>query len=473
MTTAIVWFKHDLRLGDNPALFHACNHYDYVIPVFIRDESNHFIAMPDSASNVWLHYSLQYLDKSLQKKDSNLTLRNGHTQECLIQLVKETNADAVFWNRSYDADSIARDKEIKAILSQSVAVKSFNASLLNEPWEVLKQDDTPYRVFTSYWNKVKSVYEVEAPLPEPQTIRAPEQFPDSAGLEQLELLPNIDWHQSMMSHWHVGEIAANNRLSEFLANAMSDYKIARDHPAVDGCSKLSPHLRFGEISPRQIYYQTKTFLDQHPLSSVGAEHFLSELGWREFAYQLLFHLPHTVDQSLDLRFHYFNWAENYEKQLQRWKQGMTGFPMIDAGMRQLWQTGWMHNRVRMIVASFLTKNLLIPWQEGAKWFEHTLVDADLASNTMGWQWVAGCGVDAAPYFRIFNPILQSERFDAEGDYIRTWVPELGHLDNKTIHLPKESVAAYPEPMVDLKATRKRALDYFSDISKLPKKPPNQ
>jgi deoxyribodipyrimidine photo-lyase len=274
--------------------------------------------------------------------------------------------------------------------------------------------------------------------------------PESLPLETLALLPRIRWDTGMMAHWQVGEEAAMQKLHEFLPTHGGAYKEVRNFPAQPGTARLSPHLHFGEISPRQAVYHTERHLAEQPGAENGLRHFMQEIGWREFAYYLLYHFPHTVERALDARFDHFPWADDYTDVLERWQRGQTGFPIIDAGMRELWQTGWMHNRVRMIVASLLTKNLLVPWQVGEQWFRDTLVDADLASNVLGWQWVAGCGADAAPYFRIFNPTLQGQTFDPDGEYIRRWIPELQTRD-------------YPSPIVDLKASRERALAKFSQI----------
>ncbi len=461
----LVWFRQDLRLADNPALYHACRN-GTVIPVFIDDPLPTSISQLGSASRVWLHHSLQALDHELQSSGSRLILRHGPALEVLQHLLTETGATRIYWNRLYDPASLQRDKYIKEVLQSCCEIRSFNASLLNEPWEVLKTDNTPYKVFTPYWQAMLK-HGIQHPLlPAPQQLTSPEKMPESLPLASLGLLPSIRWDVGMMDHWRVGEAAAMQKLLNFLTENGANYQDSRDFPSRQGTSKLSPHLHFGEISPRQVIWFAEQCLADHPASGHGVHHFIREIGWREFAWYLLYHYPHTVNQALDERFHHFPWAENYDEALERWQHGMTGYPIIDAGMRELWQTGWMHNRVRMIVASLLTKNLLIPWQSGENWFRDTLVDADLASNVLGWQWTAGCGADAAPYFRIFNPILQSQKFDPEGDYIRRWVPELLGQSNKQIHLPQEQgdgLKNYPLPMVDLKTSRERALVMFEKI----------
>ncbi|WML88981.1 cryptochrome/photolyase family protein [Thiothrix subterranea] len=475
MTIAIVWLRQDLRLADNPALYQACRTCEQVIPVFIDDPLPSSISQLGAASRVWLHHSLQALDTHLQTLGNRLILRKGAALPVLQQLIASTGATHVYWNRVYDPASLARDKHIKETLKQTCEVHSFNASLLNEPWEVLKADGTPYKVFTPFWKAMLKHGIQQLPLPMPERMVAPANLPDSLPVDALGLLPTIRWDTEMMTHWQVGEAAAMQKLLAFLPQG-ADYKEARNLPAQTGTARLSPHLHFGEISPRQAVYHTEHYLQNHPEADGGLRHFLQEIGWREFSYHLLYHFPHTQERALDARFDAFPWAEDYAAVLSRWQQGQTGFPIIDAGMRELWQTGWMHNRVRMIVASLLTKNLLVPWQVGEQWFRDTLVDADLASNVFGWQWTAGCGADAAPYFRIFNPILQSQKFDPEGEYIRRWVPELHARDNKQVHLPRElgdGLRDYPLPIVDLKASRKRALMLFncSDPDEEPHPPP--
>lgn len=467
MSTAIVWLRQDLRLADNPALYHACRKCEHVIPVFIDDPLPTSISQLGAASKVWLHHSLQALDSSLQTHGYRLTLRHGAALDVLRELLNSTGATHLYWNRVYDPASLARDKHIKETLKSVCEVHSFNASLLNEPWEVLKADDTPYKVFTPFWKAMLKYGIQHLPLPMPEHIPTPANLPESLPLNALKLLPTIRWDTDMMAHWQVGEHAAMQALHNFLPNGAA-YKDDRNLPAQQGTARLSPHLHFGEISPRQAVYHTEQYLAEHPAAESGLRHFMQEIGWREFGYHLLYHFPHTVAQALDSRFDHFPWADDYDAVLQRWQRGQTGFPIIDAGMRELWQTGWMHNRVRMIVASLLTKNLLVPWQAGEQWFRDTLVDADLASNVFGWQWTAGCGADAAPYFRIFNPILQSQKFDPDGEYIRRWIPELQGRDNKQVHLPHElgdGLRDYPLPIVELGGSRERALAMFTQIKK--------
>ncbi len=482
MTKAIVWFRHDLRLSDNAALFNACNECDEVIPVFIDDSVDknmtQSVSAMGSASRVWLYHSLNSLDSDLKKENSVLILKQGKALTVLQELIKETKATHVFWNRCYEPEIRKRDEEIKTTLKENVEVQSFRGNLLLEPWEGLKNDGTPYRVFTPYWKALTKEYVVTKPLSAPSNIKKPSALPKSLELNDLGLLPSAPiprWDKKMMSHWQVGETAAHDKFLSFLEDGVINYKDRRDFPAIGGTSLLSAHLHFGEISPLQLFYIARDYETQNaqptgyehvsPLVENGIGHILRQVVWREFAHSLLYHFPHTVTDPLYEKYAAFEWESNKDH-LERWQRGMTGYPIIDAGMRQLYETGYMHNRVRMITSSFLCKNLLIHWHQGEAWFRDTLVDADLANNTLGWQWVAGCGADAAPYYRIFNPLLQSEKFDKKAEYIRRWVPELQELNDKDIHMPSVDQAkqcTYPEAIVDLKATRERALDRYKKL----------
>jgi len=486
MKRAIVWFRQDLRLSDNSALYTACNECDEIIPVFIDDSIDPDITQSTSAlgsaSRVWLHHSLKSLQADLKAQKSDLVFRQGKTFDELQKLIKETQATHVYWNRCYEPEIRTRDEKIKSTLAKSLTVKSFKGNLLLEPWEGLKGDGTPYRVFTPYWKALIKDFVITKPLSIPDDFKYPKlkDFPSPLIIDDLGLLPKApvpDWDKGMMSYWQVGEKAAHQRFLAFLEDGVVNYKERRDFPAIGGTSLLSPQLHFGEITPLQLFYIARDYETQnvqpkgyeHPDSLVenGIGHILRQAVWREFAHSLLFHYPQTVTKPLYEKYAAFKWREDKDG-LKRWQRGMTGFPIIDAGMRQLYTTGYMHNRVRMITSSFLCKNLLIHWHEGEAWFRDTLVDADLANNTLGWQWVAGCGADAAPYYRIFNPLLQSEKFDKQGEYIRRWIPELSDLSNKEIHSPSPEQAdkcGYPHRMVDLKATRERALDRFAELKK--------
>ena len=478
MTTKILWLRQDLRLSDNPALRAACKNTQNLLVVFIDDPLDQTLSSLGAASRVWLHHSLESLQQDLSKLGQRLLCFQGDSEAVLASLVQASGADLVCWNRCYDPVSMDRDIRIKSSLAKLTEVTSFNGLLIAEPWKGCKEDGTAYRVFTPYYRNLSRVLPLEPPLAAPRKLPV---MIDSERLRPIEgqihdvaglgLLPQSDWHEAMMSHWQTGERAARRQLKRFLASPVENYGVDRDIPSVQGTSALSPHLHFGEISPRQIAHELYKVRPEVVEKKTGAETFLKEVFWREFAYHLLYHFPDMVDQPLDKRFSKFPWPKTPADALSRWQQGRTGVPIVDAGMRQLWQSGWMHNRVRMIVASYLIKNLMIPWQQGERWFRDTLVDADLASNVMGWQWTAGCGADAAPYFRVFNPVLQGKKFDPEGHYVKAWVPELAALDRKSIHEPWElddterANLDYPHPMVDLKASRVRALEAFDSIKK--------
>ena len=472
--TALVWFRHDLRLADNRALCAALE-VSNVVPVYIWSQEEDDDWPLGGASRWWLHQSLTSLSNDLRKLGSRLILRQGNALECLQTLAQETGATSVFWSRRYEPFIIERDKEIKQSLQDDgLDVQSFNGGLLLEPWEIENKQGKPFQVFTPFWKNCLAREANHDPLPAPTTLPSPDAWPASDQLADWQLKPTIPWDVGMRETWSVGESAAHEQLQQFVAELMDEYKDQRDLMAVEGTSRLSPYLHFGEISPRQIWAEAKAAIASRKEESVGAKTFLSEVGWREFGYQLLYHFPETPTQALRENFRAFPWDNNSEN-LRRWQHGQTGYPVVDAAMRQLWHTGWMHNRARMIVASFLCKHLLIPWQRGAEWFWDTLVDADLASNTLGWQWTAGCGADAAPYFRIFNPITQGEKFDPKGNYIRHWVPELEKLPNKWLYqpwaAPDEVLAGagvtlgenYPHPIVDHPTARQAALDAYEAI----------
>jgi deoxyribodipyrimidine photo-lyase len=461
MTTAIVWFRRDLRLRGNPALAAAIAGHARVLPVYIHaaDEDGDWPA--GGASRSWLHHALEALDASLRGLGSRLVLAKGPTEAALTRLVEVSGAQAVYWNRLYTPTAVARDRGLKAQLrARGLDVTTCNGALLYEPWEVLTGAGDPYRVFTPYWRRAAARLEPSPPIPTPTTLADP--GIEGLSLAALGLKPPIPWDRDFYAEATPGEVGAQAALQDFLDRGLRDYANGRDLPARPGTSRLSAHLHFGEISVRQVANAVLA-IDPRP-EGVGAA-FLRELGWRDFSAQLLYHYPHTPDQPLNAAYAAFPWADVDPSKLRAWQQGRTGIPIIDAGMRQLWQSGWMHNRVRMIVASFLTKNLRYPWQLGARWFWDTLVDADLASNTQGWQWSGGCGADAAPYFRIFNPVTQGERFDPAGDYVRRWVPELRGLGPKSIHQPwtMGGVRGYPAPIVDLKQSRDAALAAFQQL----------
>lgn len=468
MTCAIVWFRNDLRLADHPAFFAACVHYQQVIPLYIFDKSQSILG---EAQGWWLHHSLTALNKSLDTQGLKLVLRSGDPLQILSMLIKEMNIDAVYWNRCYDPSSIERDTKIKSFLiEQSIEAQSFNGSLLHEPWAIKNKNGGFFKVFTPYWNACKQSLTPPAPL---QVLKSPQSVSIfSEPLEAWELLPKLNWASRFADFWQPGEEGAEKKLNEFICFHLKDYKNNRDVPAQDATSRLSPHLHFGEISPWTIVRAIELAKLEPQCDLASAERFLAELGWREFSTYLLFHVPQLPNEHFKTEFNHFPW-QNDKKLFDCWKKGKTGFPIVDAGLRELWATGYMHNRVRMIVASFLTKDLLIDWRWGADWFLDTLVDADLANNSASWQWVAGSGADAAPYFRIFNPVLQGQKFDPQGTYLRTWIPELASVPNEYIHAPWEAPNAsflyakteYPRPIVDHKIARERALMFYQEINK--------
>ncbi|WP_392538612.1 cryptochrome/photolyase family protein [Legionella sp. 227] len=468
MTIALVWFRRDLRLNDNPAFIEACSRHQFVIPLYIYDEKNSVLG---GAQAWWLHHSLTSLSNSLAQLGLNLILRKGEPLEIILDLIKKFSVSSVYWNRCYDPASILRDKKIKAtLLEQGIEVLSFNGSVLHEPWTIKNKNGDYFKVFTPYWNHCKQNLNIQAAMHlehRPAGIEV-----DSDKLWEWKLLPTINWAARFKEYWTPGEEGAQQKLLEFIEHQLNDYKKNRDFPIKNATSRLSPHLHFGEISPWTIVRAIELAKLEPKCDLSSADHFLSELGWREFSVYLLFHFPTLPSENFRNEFDAFPW-HNDEKLLACWQKGLTGYPIIDAGMRELWATGYMHNRVRMIAASFLTKGLLIDWRLGADWFLDTLVDADLANNSASWQWVAGSGADAAPYFRIFNPVLQSQKFDADGSYIRQWVPELSQLKSQSIHAPWESIDSekiyrttnYPMPIINHHEARTRALNYYNQLKK--------
>jgi len=461
MTVAIHWFRRDLRLSDNPALTHAAQS-GALLPVFILEEED----ASGGATRAWLHRSLEALNASL---DGALRVYKGDPTDILPRLATEHGATSVTWTRRYDPRGIACDTALKAQLRDlGLNVHSANGALLWEPMDVNKADGTPYRVFSPFFRKgcaAAAPPREPIPSPKPAFIEAPNETSISA----LGLRPTPRWDDDVLTGWNPGEQGARDRLDIFFDEGLNGYKEGRDIPSAAHVSRLSPHLAFGEISPNTVWYGAKA----QPASR-DRDHFLSELGWREFSYNLLFHNPDIDWQNLNRKFDAFPWRDAPEA-LAAWQRGQTGIPIVDAGMRELWQTGYMHNRVRMIVASFLVKNLLVPWQNGLAWFHDTLFDADPANNPASWQWVAGSGADAAPYFRIFNPVTQSAKFDPDGSYLRRYVPELTRLSDKHIHAPWEAPSEalrgagivlgtdYPHPIADLRESRQAALSAYDRI----------
>ncbi len=469
MAATIVRFRNDLRVEDHPTLTAAAERKLPVIPVFVWSPDEAGDWPPGGASRWWLDRSLRSLDEELQRRGSRLIVRAGEVQEELARLVDETSADAVYWSIAYEPPLSESDRRLETSLrEQGVDVHQYDGRLLFDPDEVRTQQGNPYKVFTPFWKACLNLDPPREPTSAPRKIAAPKNWPESESIDSLGLAPELDWADQFPERWQPGEKGANDKLKRFLKEAVADYEKGRDRPDDYATSRLSPHLHFGEVSPHKIWYALKAKRGK------GAEAYLREIGWREFAYHVLVNFPETTDQPLRPNFEKFPWHKK-PAALKAWQRGQTGYPIVDAGMRELWTTGWMHNRVRMVVASFLTKDLLIDWREGARWFWDTLVDADLANNTMGWQWTAGSGADAAPYFRIFNPVRQGEKFDPNGDYVRQWVPELASLPKKWIHAtweaPDEVLADagvelgedYPRPIVDHGEAREAALAAYEEI----------
>jgi len=463
----LLWFRQDLRLADNPALAAAVKEGP-IVPLFILDDETPGKWKMGGAARWWLHHSLDALAADLNKRGSKLILRRGKAEQVLDHLIAEIEPAAVHWNRVYEPHAIARDTTIRASLEQrGIKVRSFNGSLLVEPWKVKTGSDGPYRVFTPFWRAASSLIEDTVPAPAPRALNTPAKLPRSDELPAWRLLPaKPNWANGFTAEWSPGEAGARKRLTNFIDQALQGYADNRDRPDKPSTSRLSPHLHWGEISPRQIWRAMQT-AQQDAEAERHISKFLSEIGWREFSYHLLYHYPTLPEKNFRNAFDAFPWDKS-EQAFKAWTQGRTGYPIVDAGMRELWTTGYMHNRVRMVAASFLIKHLLIPWQRGEEWFWDTLVDADLANNAASWQWVAGSGADAAPYFRIFNPVIQGEKFDPDGAYVRRWVPELKNCDPRFIHRPWQSsnfaALAYEKPIIDHDKARARALAAYKSIA---------
>ncbi len=465
----LVWFRLDLRLLDHAALTAAAERGP-VVPVFIWAPEEEGAAAPGAASRWWLHQSLTALEASLRARGSRLVIRRGPALGALRALARETGAKSVYWSRRYEPSLIARDAKVKeALRADGLAVESSNSALLFEPWEVKTGAGGPFQVFTPFWKACLNRPAPPPPLPAPARLAAPDAWPNTEALGSLALVAKTDWAAGFRTAWEPGEKGGLARLAAFADAGAGDYHEARDRMGQDGVSRLSPHLHFGEVSPRQAWDLIARRAAGAP--GRGPDTYMKELGWREFAHHLLYHFPRTATEPLRPEFARFPWRRD-AKAFAAWTRGRTGYPVVDAGMRELWRTGWMHNRARMIAASFLVKDLLIDWRDGAAWFWDTLVDADLASNTLGWQWTAGCGADAAPFFRVFNPVIQGKKFDADGAYVKRWVPELAALPLDTLHEPWAADAgglmatgSYPLPLVDHAQARGRALAALSSISK--------
>ncbi|MCJ1713560.1 deoxyribodipyrimidine photo-lyase [Curtobacterium sp. VKM Ac-2922] len=446
MNGAVVWLRDDLRLADNPALRAGIDHGGDLTVVYVLDEQSDGIRPLGGAAKWWLHQSLTSLDADLRQRDSRLVLRRGAAADVIDAVVADTGADGVYWNRRYGPVEREIDAGIKASLKdRGIDAHSFAASLLWEPWTVLNGSGEPYKVFTPFWRAAQAMPEPRHPLPKPRTLPA---VPDVASddLADWALLPTKpDWAGGLRDAWTPGEHGAATLLEAFVDSALQDYD-QRDEPAVAATSDLSPHIRWGEISPYQVWHRLHGTLEPHQRQQAPA--FLRQLAWREFNWHEYFHCEQLATVNVRREFDAFPWRDAPDDELQRWYHGRTGFDLVDAGMRELWSSGAMHNRVRLATASFLVKNMLVDWRIGEQWFWDTLVDADAANNAGNWQWVAGSGFDAAPYFRVFNPDRQLERFDKHREYVRRWVP----ADEDR-----------PEPMLDLRQTRQRALDAYDQM----------
>jgi deoxyribodipyrimidine photo-lyase len=469
----VVWFRDDLRLCDNPAINAAAKTGRKIICIFVHDEQSNKVRALGGAARWWLHGALQELDNDLRTRGGHLSIHRGAASTVVPQLAANSNAAAVYWNRRYGAAERQVDGSVKAALErQRVEAKSFNGHLLYEPWSIKAKSGGPFRVFSAFWRAAHEAGDPAQPLRSParlQPFKGPcEQALAGIELADLALEPSSpDWAGGLRASWRRGEAGAQAQLKSFLEENLREYADLRDFPGHSATSRLSPYLRFGNISARQVWHAAAAMASAtvDSRSRRNVEKFHSELGWREFSYHLLYYYPEILTQNLQPKFDRMPWRADANA-FDAWRRGRTGYPVGDAGMRELWATGWMHNRVRMVVASFLVKHLLIDWRQGESWFWDTLVDADPANNAVSWQWVAGCGADAAPYFRVFNPVLQGERFDADGRYVKRWLPELVDLPSSVIHRPwqlSRNTGAYPKEIVEHDRARQRALDAFKAL----------
>lgn len=466
----IVLFRRDLRVSDNAALAAAADRNGPVLALFILDEDIQRTRPMGAASRWWLHHSLVALRQSLEVSGVKLVFARGRTRDVVATAIAASGADCVYWNRRYQPAEAAVDSALKTKLREAgLIAQSFDGALLHEPSLLKTGSGGYYKVYTPFWKALYNGSALRDPIDAPKSINGWEGKFDGLSLHDLDLLPKtLDWAEGLADRWTPGEAGARQRLQAFNHEDLADYENPRDIPSIRGTSRLSPHLAFGEVTPVQIFAALQRS------DEAGATQFRKEIGWREFSYHLLFHNPHLHDHSFRPEFQGFTWRRD-RGATKAWQTGMTGYPIVDAGMRELWRTGWMHNRVRMITASFLIKDLMIDWREGERWFWDTLVDADPANNPASWQWVAGSGADAAPFFRIFNPVLQGEKFDPHGGYVRRYVPEIAGLPDRYIHRPWEAPAAllahakielgktYPNPIIDHGAARDRALILYQSI----------
>lgn len=472
MPTALVWLRQDLRLADNPALYHAARASQDVLPVYCYDAQHPYA--PGAASRWWLHHSLADLQQRLKKLGVQLSLQRGAGSDLIPKWVKQHGIEAVYWNEGITPVDRAHDRQLQQALAKlGVAAHCYPANLLHDPATFLNQQGQFYKVFTPFWRKCSVQVPSRALVPIPKLAQR-SHLPTLA-LADFDFLPTQpNWAEPFHGYWQVGEAAAQQRLEQFIEERLANYAIGRDYPAQAMTSLLSPHLHFGEIGPTQIWAALAEIKTRSAGFAESLTRYRTEIGWREFCHHLLYHFPGLATRNFNAKFDAFPWVKS-KKLLMAWQRGLTGYPIVDAGMRQLWHTGYMHNRVRMIVGSFLVKDLLLDWRDGAAWFWDTLVDADMANNAAGWQWVAGSGADAAPYFRVFNPRLQGEKFDPEGRYVAQWVPELAKLPAKYVHEPSSAPEAvlkaagvtlgknYPKPIVAHNKARDRALAAYKAL----------
>lgn len=463
-STAVVWYRRDLRVDDHAGLVTAFSRGQRVLPVYVHDENEMGDWPLGGASSWWLHHSLDALSSELTARGCSLLLQRGASPQVLVEIARSVGAETVYFQRRHEPAARSNQAEVERVCAElGIETHASSDGLFFEPGAIATGQGNPYQVFTPFWKRCLQQGVDDSTASVPAMLPSCELPGGGLELSNLDLLPNFDWSDGLRAAWQPGQQGALRQLEHFLSDPINRYDEGRDLPAENGTSSLSSHLHFGEISPRKV----ASFL--RAVSGEGPASFLRELGWREFSYHLLHHFPHLDKQPLREQFAHFPWCEDPDG-LRAWQRGQTGYPLVDAGMRQLWQTGWMHNRVRMVAASFLVKDLLVDWRRGAEWFWDTLVDADLANNSMGWQWVAGCGADAAPFFRIFNPMSQGEKFDPEGAYVKRWVPELAQVPSRYIHAPWKAPdhvlrtsgvtlgQTYPEPIVDHAFARARALD---------------